>query len=78
MGLYSEAVALANLHHDAGPCPVKWQWDANPAQVLCHNDDLIRHAPKGASMEEAFDVMNDRAWELLFGGSAGYQMHVTS
>ena len=47
-------------------------------QILCHNDYLIRHAPKGASMNEAFDVMNDRAWDLLFGGSAGYQTHVTS
>ncbi len=47
---------------------------AFPRQVLCHNDDLIRHAPKGASMKEAFSVMN----ELLFGGGAVYQTHVTS
>jgi len=51
---------------------------AFPRQVLCRNDYLIRHAPKGASMEEAFGVMNDKAWELLFGGGSGYQTHVTS
>ncbi len=34
-------------------------------QILCHNDYLIRHSPKGASMDEAFGVMNDKAWELL-------------
>ncbi len=51
---------------------------AFPRQVLCHNDYLIRHAPKGASMKEAFGVMNDKAWELLFGGGSGYQAHVTS
>ena len=51
---------------------------AFPRQVLCRNDDLIRHAQKGASMKEAFSVMNDEAWDLLFGGGSGYQTHVTS
>jgi len=48
------------LAEEALPC-----FDGLAHRVLCYNDYLIEHAPEGTSMEDAFDLMNKKAFELL-------------
>lgn len=40
-------------------------FDGLAHRVLCYNDYLIRHSPEGMSMADAFEFMNEKAFELL-------------
>jgi len=40
-------------------------FDGSAHRVLCYNDYLIRHAPEGASISEAFEIMDEKAFELF-------------
>jgi len=40
-------------------------FDGLAHRVLCYNDYLIQHAPEGTSMADAFEIMNEKAFELL-------------
>jgi len=41
-------------------------FDSKAHQVLCFNDSLNKHTPKDASLADAFDIMNEKVFELLF------------
>jgi len=40
-------------------------FDGDAHRVLCFNDYLIKHTPEHTSMADAFDMMNQKAFELL-------------
>ncbi len=40
-------------------------FNGEACQLLCFNDYLIKHAPDDISMNDAFDLMNQKAFELL-------------
>jgi len=40
-------------------------FDGAAHRVLCFNDYLIKHAPEGTSMQDAFEIMNTKAFELM-------------
>ena len=40
-------------------------FDEAALRVQCFNDYLIRHAPEEISMTDAFEIMNEKAFELL-------------
>jgi len=40
-------------------------FDGDANRLLCFNDYLIKHTPEYASMADAFDMMNEKAFELL-------------
>ncbi len=40
-------------------------FDGDANRVLCFNDYLIKHTPENTSMAYAFDMMNQKAFDLL-------------
>ncbi len=40
-------------------------FDGEAHRVLCFNDYLIKHTPDGTSMEDAFKIMNEKAFDLI-------------
>ncbi|MFQ5356433.1 MAG: hypothetical protein ACE5DY_08125 [Mariprofundaceae bacterium] len=40
-------------------------FDGAAHRVLCFNDYLIKHTPENASMADAFEIMNQKAFELF-------------
>jgi len=40
-------------------------FDGTAHRVLCFNDYLIKHSPDGTSMEDAFKIMNEKAFDLI-------------
>ena len=40
-------------------------FDGTAHRVLCINDYLLKHTPKDISFEDALDIMNEKAFELL-------------
>ena len=40
-------------------------FDGAAHRVLCFNDYLIKHSPEHMSMTDAFEIMNEKAFELL-------------
>jgi len=40
-------------------------FDGAAHRVLCFNDYLIKHTPEHTSMADAFDIMNQKAFDLL-------------
>jgi len=40
-------------------------FDGSALRVLCFNDYLIKHTPADTSLTDAFDIMNEKAFELL-------------
>ena len=40
-------------------------FDGAAHRVLCFNDYLIKHTPDGISMEDALNIMNDKAFEMI-------------
>jgi len=40
-------------------------FDGAAHRVLCFNDYLIKHTPKGTSVVDAFDIMNEKAFDLM-------------
>jgi len=40
-------------------------FDGTAHRVLCINDYLLKHTPEGTSFEDALDIMNEKAFELL-------------
>jgi len=40
-------------------------FDGAAHRVLCFNDYLIKHTPEGTSMADAFEIMNEKAFELM-------------
>jgi len=40
-------------------------FDGRAHRVLCFNDYLIKHTPDGISMQDAFEIMNEKAFEML-------------
>jgi len=40
-------------------------FDEAALRVQCFNDYLIRHAPQETSMTDAFEIMNEKAFELF-------------
>jgi len=40
-------------------------FDGEAHRVLCFNDYLIKHSPEGTSMEDAFNIMNEKAFDLI-------------
>jgi len=40
-------------------------FDGSAHRVLCYNDFLIRHSPKGYSFNESLEFMNEQAFDLL-------------
>jgi len=40
-------------------------FDGSAHRVLCYNDYLISHSPDNTSLEDAFEMMNGKAFELL-------------
>ena len=40
-------------------------FDGNAHRVMCFNDYLIKHSPEHTSMSGAFDLMNQKAFELF-------------
>ena len=40
-------------------------FDGAAHRVLCFNDYLIKHTPDGTLMEDAFNIMNDKAFDLI-------------
>ena len=40
-------------------------FDGAARRVLCFNDYLIKHSPDQTSMTDAFEIMNEKAFELL-------------
>jgi len=41
-------------------------FDGKAHQVLCFNDSLSKHMPKDISLSGAFEIMNEKVFELLF------------
>ncbi len=41
-------------------------FDGDAHRVLCFNDYLIKHTPDGTSMQDAFQIMNEKAFELCW------------
>lgn len=40
-------------------------FDGDANRLLCFNDYLIKHTPADTSLTDAFDIMNEKAFELL-------------
>jgi len=40
-------------------------FDGSADRVLCYNDYLIKHTPEHTSFEEALEIMNEQAFQLL-------------
>ena len=40
-------------------------FDGAAHRVLCFNDYLIKHTPDGTSMQDAFEIMNTKAFDLM-------------
>jgi len=40
-------------------------FDGDAYRVLCFNDYLIKHTPENMSMADAFEIMNEKAFELF-------------
>jgi len=40
-------------------------FDGKEHQVLCLNDSLSKYTPEGTSVQDAFEIMNEKVFELI-------------